>query len=292
MKKLLPKISILLGLLSISACQQYNFDGFLSKKNNDDNVLQRKKLIHISGVATNQISVRYLDYNGNQKIGNVDVLDQYQDQVKLFFDVLYKANFHIANLESINNFGGDIGKAFAANATFSVVRPNSAGGNDLLIFLNPISNPTIFKNDGTTLNGNSNILKPSTGHAFKASDADGGVIIVPASGLFSANHNRAGQPNGAVHQAIVDLVKNIGVSQILTENDGNTLYYGLFKFGSTAPHFNKTSLLNKAINVKKQYYSKRQNKNYQRLSSRLKVATKQSNDGFSLALYQRILSNI
>jgi hypothetical protein len=156
-----------------------------------------------------KITVKYLDYQGQDQTGEVEVIEGYQSQVRRLFTTLYNANFHLSAVKTLASFNNDISQAFSANATFTLTQ-----GNDLFVFLNPVTNPVVLKNSAAT-SANSNGYN---------------VIIVPPQGLFSVNHSRTGQPNGATNQAIVNLLQEIGVNQVLTQDEGNILYYGLFKF--------------------------------------------------------------
>jgi hypothetical protein len=105
------------------------------------------------------LTISHFDFNGQEKIGHMVVMDVCEEAVLDIFKELYNHRFPIHQIKPMHYYGGDDHLAVTDNNTFSYVDRNVIGNDTkkslhaygLAIDINPVQNPFVTIDEATGL---------------------------------------------------------------------------------------------------------------------------------------------
>ncbi|OJW70322.1 MAG: hypothetical protein BGO68_02510 [Candidatus Amoebophilus sp. 36-38] len=102
------------------------------------------------------LTIGHIDFQGNQQIGQMIVLDVCEEAVLTIFKELYKRKFPIHQIKPMHHYQGDDHAALAANNTSCYIDRNIIGSTKksvhaygLAIDINPVQNPFVTMDEKT-----------------------------------------------------------------------------------------------------------------------------------------------
>lgn len=147
---------VLSGNLSCQGFDESSSDGFLIKKV-DQELYRRMMESNVFGDHSpvpidrlRLIELKYFDFDGNEKSGEIMVLDACSPQVMNIFQELYRLKFPMQKVELLANYKGSDSLSMADNNTSAHNLRQITGGSRMslhaygtAIDLNPIQNPYV-----------------------------------------------------------------------------------------------------------------------------------------------------